>query len=106
MQCTRAPAKVEPNEGGEYNILDGKIVGKFLTLRQDEYIKMEWKFTEWKEPSIVEIMIRNEEEDGECEVYLTQTKIPVGEKKEKLEFGWKEYYFGAMEKILGYPLKD
>lgn len=84
MQATRAPAQVEPKEGGQYHILDGKIVGKFLTLRQDEYIKMEWKFNDWKEPSIVEIMIRNEEEDDECEVYLTQTKIPANEKKEKL----------------------
>ncbi len=67
---------------------------------------MEWKFKEWQEFSTVEIVLRNEEEDDECEVYLTQTKIPVNEKKEKLEFGWKEYYFEAMSKILGYPQRD
>jgi activator of HSP90 ATPase len=53
MQYTRAQAAVEPKEGGEYAILDGKIKGRFLTLRQDEYIKMEWKFNDWKEYSIV-----------------------------------------------------
>jgi activator of HSP90 ATPase len=34
-------------------MLDGKIVGKFLILKPDEYIKMEWKFNDWKESSIV-----------------------------------------------------
>jgi activator of HSP90 ATPase len=29
-------------------MLDGKIVGKFLKLKKDEYIKMEWKFNDWK----------------------------------------------------------
>jgi len=29
-------------------MLDGKIVGKFLSLKPDEYIKMEWKFNDWQ----------------------------------------------------------
>jgi hypothetical protein len=29
-------------------MLDGKIVGKFLKLKNGEYIKMEWKFNDWK----------------------------------------------------------
>jgi activator of HSP90 ATPase len=28
-------------------MLDGKIIGKFLKLKQNEYIKMEWKFNDW-----------------------------------------------------------
>lgn len=86
-------------------MLDGKIIGKFLSLRSGEYIKMEWRFNDWKEASIVEIMLQDPEED-ECDVYLTHTHIPANEKKEKIEFGWKEYYFNAINKILGYPLKD
>jgi activator of HSP90 ATPase len=53
MQFTRAPAKVEPKEGGEFVLLDGKIKGRFLTLRSNEYIKMEWKLNEWSEYSVV-----------------------------------------------------
>jgi len=49
---------------------------------------MEWRFSDWKESSIVEIILRDPEED-ETDVYLTQTKIPASEKKEKIEFGWK-----------------
>lgn len=60
MQYTRAQASVDPREGGEFTILDGKIKGRFVTLRPGDYIKMEWKFSEWKEYSSVEIMLRNE----------------------------------------------
>ena len=35
MQYTRAKAEVQNVEGGQYSILDEKILGKFLTLRQD-----------------------------------------------------------------------
>jgi hypothetical protein len=33
MQYTRAHADIENKEGGNYSILDGKIVGKFLKLK-------------------------------------------------------------------------
>lgn len=58
MQYTRAKAIVDPKEGGEFAILDGKIVGRFVVLRKGEYIKMQWKFNEWKEYSNVEIMLQ------------------------------------------------
>ena len=80
MQYTRSKAIVDDKENGEFSMLDGKIVGKFLTLRPGEYIKMEWRFNDWKENSIVEIMLQDPEED-ECDVYLNHTKIPAGEKK-------------------------
>lgn len=66
---------------------------------------MEWRFNDWKEPSIVEIILEDPEED-ECDLHLVQTRIPASEKKEKIEFGWREYIFGGINKILGYPLKD
>jgi hypothetical protein len=37
---------------------------------------MQWKFNDWKEYSIVEIMLRDEDED-ECDIYLTQSGIPA-----------------------------
>jgi activator of HSP90 ATPase len=105
MHYTRAAATSEPREGGSFSILEGKIVGKYLTLRQGEYIKMEWRFNDWKEPSIVEVILEDPEED-ECDLHLIQTRIPPSEKKEKIEFGWREYIFGGINKILGYPIKD
>jgi len=33
MQYTRAKAEVQNAEGGSFSMLDGRIVGKFLSLR-------------------------------------------------------------------------
>ena len=53
MTYTRSPAQVRNEENSSFSMLDGKIKGKFLTLKPNEYIKMEWMFNDWKEPSIV-----------------------------------------------------
>ena len=66
---------------------------------------MEWKFNDWKDYSIVEIILQDPEED-ECDVHLTHSKIPIGEKKEKIESGWRDHIFTPLSKILGYPFKD
>lgn len=47
MQYTRARAEIENKEGGSFSMLDGKIQGKFTTLRPGQYIKMDWKFNDW-----------------------------------------------------------
>ncbi len=44
---------------------------------------MEGQFNDWKEPSIVEIILEDPEED-ECDLHLVQTRIPASEKKEKI----------------------
>lgn len=51
-------------------------------------------------------LILQDPEDDECDLVLTQTKIPNGVTKDKLEAGWKHQIIEPMSKILGYPLKD
>lgn len=63
MQYTRSKAESQASEGGQFSMLDGKIVGKFLALRPGEYIKMEWKFNDWANYSIVEVILQDPEED-------------------------------------------
>lgn len=63
MQYTRAKAEVQNGEGGNFSILDGRILGKFLTLRPGEYIKMEWKFNDWPSFSVVEVILQDPEDD-------------------------------------------
>ena len=84
-------------------MLDGRIVGKFLSLRPDEYIKMEWGFNDWSHPSIVELIFQDPEED-ECDLIINQSKIPESVPKEKMENGWKQQIIQPMSQILGYPL--
>jgi len=63
MQYTRAKAEVHNAEGGTFSILEGRIQGKFLTLRPGEYIKMDWKFNDWPSFSTVEVIFQDPEED-------------------------------------------
>lgn len=49
---------------------DGKVSGKFLSLKKDEKIEKEWKLREWEKPSIVEITLIDYEEDKECDMIL------------------------------------
>lgn len=105
MQYTRAKAEVQNEEGGNYSIMDGKILGKFLKLRPNEYIKMEWKFDDWNSFSTVEIIFQDPEDD-ECDLIINQKDIPSNTPKEKLEFGWKHHIVEPMSKIMGYPFRD
>lgn len=66
---------------------------------------MEWKFSDWEKPSIVELIFQDPEED-ECDLIINQSQIPPGNPKEKLEAGWKNHIIEPLSKILGYPLKD
>lgn len=104
MQYTRAKAEVQNQEGGSFSMLDGKILGKFLTLRKNEYIKMEWKFNDWANPSLVEVILEDPEED-ECELTIIQTNFPAADKA-KLEGGWKHHIIEPMSQIMGYPFRD
>lgn len=61
MQYTRAKAEVHNTEGGTFSILEGRIQGKFLTLRPGEYIKMDWKFNDWQSFSTVEVIFQDPE---------------------------------------------
>jgi activator of HSP90 ATPase len=38
---------------------------------------MEWKFSQWQEHSIVEMILRDPEDD-ECDLIINQSKIPAG----------------------------
>lgn len=105
MTYTRAPAQVRNEENSEFTMLDGKIKGKFLKLKPYEYIKMEWKFSDWKEYSVVELIFQEPDED-ECELIVNQSKLPAGTEKDKLEGGWKNQIINPMSIILGLPMKS
>ena len=69
---TRSPSKFE---GEEFSMIDGSIQGKFIQQRQNEYIKMLWKFKEWKEFSTVELIFK-EDDDDECTLIINQSNLP------------------------------
>ena len=79
-QYTRSHAKFN---GDEFSMLDGSIQGKFIQQRPNDYIKMLWKFKEWKEFSTVELIFQEDEED-ECTLIINQSNLPKEMNGEKM----------------------
>ena len=100
-QYTRSPAKFNNDE---FEMLDGSIQGKFLQQKPSEYIKMLWKFRDWKEFSTVELIFQDPEED-ECTLVFNQSNLPKDMTAEKMEQGWRNQIIKPLSQILGFPLK-
>jgi len=84
--------------GAKFTAWDGYISGKTLELVNGKRIVQEWVTTEWPEgypPSKLELKFKVT--NGETELTMIHSDIPVGQKKE-LEQGWTDFYWA--------PLKD
>ncbi|KAM3138952.1 hypothetical protein pb186bvf_008965 [Paramecium bursaria] len=104
LQYTRSPGVVENKEGGVYKILDGRIDGVFQKLVENTEIAMTWKFSDWKDYSLVHIKFVDREDS--VQVKIVQTNLPQGTDVKQLEHGWRNYIFLPMSKIRGYPLEN
>ena len=85
-------------EGFEFNLWDGDIVGKNLTVEPGVRIIQQWYFGEEDEeaPSIVEIKLWEVKTGTSIE--LLHTNIP-DEAFENILEGWDDSYFGAIIKL-------
>lgn len=68
LQYTRAPGVVENKEGGIYKILDGRIDGVFQKLVENSEIAMTWKFSDWKDYSLVHIKFVDREDSVQLKI--------------------------------------
>ncbi|EGR29635.1 hypothetical protein IMG5_151840 [Ichthyophthirius multifiliis] len=104
MKYTRCPCQVQPSVGGQYVILEGRIIGQFTELDSQKYIiKMNWKQADWPNDSNVEFTFIDR--DDECEVIISQQNIPSKVNIEQLEKGWQAQIFNPMSTICGYPIE-
>lgn len=101
---TRCPAQFTAQEGTEFNLYQGKIVGKNLELKED-LIHQEWKINEWSSFSDVRYEF-DEVDDEEVELTIKQTKIPSDANKERVIGGWMGMIFEPLSGILGYPITE
>lgn len=92
-----AKAKINPNEGGEFNVYDGYITGKNIEIFPYKKIKQTWRTSDFDakdEDSLVELMFTQKEDY--TLVSLLHTNIPDGQ-GDNYKKGWKEYYFSFMK---------
>ena len=94
---TGYPAEMEPVAGTEFSLWEGDISGRNLEIEPGKKIVQEWFFGDENKPSVVTIELN--EVKGNTTVELTHTNVP-DEAFENIDYGWKEYYFGALKKFL------
>jgi uncharacterized protein YndB with AHSA1/START domain len=94
---TGYPAVMDSKPGTEFSLWEGDITGKNLEIIPGEKIVQEWFFDDPENPSIVTIEL--EDENKGTRIKLLHTNVP-DEAYGNIDYGWKEYFFGAMKKYL------
>ena len=91
---TGSEAVMKEEEGSEFSLFDGDIMGKNLHFEKESKIVQEWYFGEQEEQSIVTITLRPDRHFTKIELH--HTNIP-DEAFEEMTHGWNSYYFGALK---------
>jgi activator of HSP90 ATPase len=93
---TGSEAVMKEEEGSEFSLFDGDIVGKNLRFEKNSFIEQEWYFGEQDEQSRVSITLRPDRHFTRIELH--HTNIP-DEAFEDMAYGWDSYYFGALKEF-------
>ncbi|CAD2222231.1 hypothetical protein AGDE_00255 [Angomonas deanei] len=96
---TRAPAKIDPKTGGQFEFLGGVISGYYSDLKKPSTIMQQWRLRSW--PVGVHSTVRIElvkEQPAVTVLKFNQTHIPAGE-LESVREGWRANFFDAMKII-------
>ncbi len=91
------PAKMENVPGSEFEIWDGDITGRIISLVPEREIVQQWYFDTQQEESIVTIKLHPDK--NQVSVELRHTNIP-DEVYDEFVTGWEEYFFGAIKYFL------
>ncbi|KPK80748.1 MAG: ATPase [Bacteroides sp. SM23_62_1] len=90
-------AVMETKAGTEFSIWEGDIHGKNVEFIVNKKIIQEWYFGNQKNPSIVTIELFGMK--GGTKIELIHINVP-DEAFNNIDYGWKEYYFGALKRYL------
>ena len=93
---TGEKAEMSEEEGSEFSIWDGSIVGKNLEFEEGKKIVQQWYFGEQEEPSIVTIKLHNHPQGTSAE--LRHSNIP-DEVYDEFTDGWDNSYFGSLQEF-------
>jgi activator of HSP90 ATPase len=91
------PAKMEVEEGTEFEMFEGDIAGKILELEPNRKVVQQWYFSDQEEPSIVTFKIHPDKRKASLE--LRHTNIP-DEAYDEITQGWKKYFLGRIKEFL------
>lgn len=95
---TGEKAVMTEEEGDEFSLWGGDIIGKNLTIKAGERIIQQWYFGEEDEENASIVDIKLWEVKGGTSVELLHTNIP-DDAFENIVDGWDNAYFGAIAKL-------
>jgi len=93
---TGYPAIMSTDEGSEFSLFDGEIVGQNLQFIENKVVKQHWYFEGEPEKSIVTITLIPEKDN--TVVDLIHTNVPDDVYDEMVD-GWKKNYFGSLKRF-------
>jgi len=95
-----APATINREAGGAFSLFGGHIIGRNLELAPNRRIVQAWRVVTWDEGIYSIARFELKAQGPGTHLIFDHTGFPEG-KKEHLEEGWKENYWGKLQKYLG-----
>ena len=86
-------AEMKAEEGSEFSLWSGSIVGKNLNFEPGKKIVQQWYFGDQEDPSIVTIKLHPHQKGTSLE--LVHTNIPDAD-FEDIVWGWNNEYIGSL----------
>ena len=91
------PAKMNDQEGFEFEFWGGDIYGKNKEVIKNKKLVQDWFSGKWEKPSIVTFLLESLEDN--IKVELIHTDIP-DEEADDIEQGWKDYYMIPLKQLV------
>lgn len=90
------PAKMDDQPGTEFELWDGDICGRNISVIPNKELVQEWYFDELPEPSVATIRLHPKKSGTEVEV--NHINIP-DDAFENINEGWRDFYIGAIKRF-------
>jgi activator of HSP90 ATPase len=95
-----APATINRETGGAFSLFGGHIIGRNVELTPNQRIIQAWRVVTWDDGIYSIARFELKAQGAGTHLIFDHTGFPAG-KKEHLAEGWKENYWGKLEKYLG-----
>lgn len=102
---TRAPAKINPQAGGQFEFLGGVISGYYVDVQAPTKITMQWRLSSWASGVFSSVVITlTKDEPAVTRLEFAQAGIPDGE-TERVQQGWRVNFFDAIKMVFGFGME-
>ncbi|KAK9811156.1 hypothetical protein WJX73_007263 [Symbiochloris irregularis] len=108
---TQSPAKVEPRQGGAFEIFGGTVIGTFTELQEFNRIALDWRFKNWEDSAVSKVVLEFQEPaEGTTVINLKHTGIPESDRfgnrdvLDNTRIGWQQQIFHKIRAVFGFGL--